>query len=1009
MRPLRLTLTAFGPFQRPTTVDLSVFRASRLFLIQGPVGSGKTFLLDGICFALYGCSSGGERDRQAMRNLSASWEQETAVALDFEVGGDRFRVERRILSPSGPEDEGAEDVTLWRLPAFGEPGRRDVLASSVGGVATMLGRLIGLSAEQFCQVAILPQGHFRRFLLAPAEERREILERMFDGALYGRFQSLLLAEFEGLGTALASAWREREEIIARYDDSEGDPRQRLSRSREEFAAVNAACQAHQAKSMEWERELEGAVRYETLERQRDVSRRELEELENPSRTPAGALSGRLRAALLEYGRWREATAESESIAKELDEQRAEYEKLKRETNFLETEVEQARQREEEKYALRRTQERLEEILQEAQGLEQLDAELEALESRRSELARSRTQLAQEVKRSQARGEKLREDLALLDKAELKLVSLRAELAELQARDQAARQSAHLTEALAQARQRESRLREGIQTMGQEIEHLRQLESSRKAGDRGRSLLALSSELVEGKPCPVCGATEHPQPYRQLSRDSDNPGDLEEKILALVERREHALNELSSAEERRARLEGRLEGVQVEAEPEAEMEELLLGLNRTVQAIESKLSQRKRWEEELAKLEGELAPGRKRLRQMRLMKERLQATGEGAREARSARRAHLQDMVSRSLGASLSEDDWREVLRQENVRVSERLEELEQVQYDTQRAELMAETFALGLAEQRVAEKRQESLRQEAEALQRSLMERFRLDFATWDDLSFALARAARDLRLAQGENSVVDHEIMVAAVKRQLEQSQELLAAVPSPALRAEQIRAALNREREQAELKIGRRASLQREVELGVQDVALYDAVVEKIRALESKVASLSRLAANVRGDNDLGVSFVDWVLERYFGDVLAAANLILETLAPGRFALRLEPGLRVRVFDYQAGVSRLATSLSGGESFMASLALALGLGEVMEKDSGAQERLGMLFIDEGFGYLDREAIDAALLCLENLRSQGRTVGLVSHVPELRERIRAQIVLGREESGEATVQVFAV
>lgn len=1008
MRPLRLSLTAFGPFLQLTSVDLSVFRNTRLFLINGPVGSGKTFLLDGICYALYGCSSGGERDREAMRNLSAPEDQETAVALDFEVGADKFRVERRIASPSAQQRSEADEVTLWRLPAYGEPGRRDVLASSSAGVTNMLARLIGLSAEQFCQVAILPQGHFRRFLLAPAEERREIVAHMFDGGLYQRLQSLLLSEFDALGESLSQAWNEREEITKRYAETEGDPREKLFRSREELDAVSLACQTHHAKSQEWEKELESAVRYETLERQREVSRRELEELESPSETPAAALSGRLRAALLEYGRWKEAQAEVETIAKELDDQRAEYDKLKRETNFLEAEVEQARRLEEEKYALRRSEERLEEIGQEADGLEVLEGELEVLKGRRVELTRSRAELAREVKKTQADSVKFREELARLEKADSRLESLRRELSDLQEREQRARQSAHLSEALKQAKQREIRLREGVVSLEQEIERLRREDVERVANDRGAALGLLASELVAGRACPVCGSTEHPHPHRGSSASGPSGEELAEKMASAVERRDHAKSELALAEERRARLEGRLEGFTPEAQPEEDLTELLESVVRTVQALEAKLTGRNRLEDRLAQLEGELGAGRKRLRQMRLLKERLEGTVESAEEIRSARRARLEKLVSQALGVE-ELTSWREALEVEKQRIADRLEELEKVEYGTQRAELMAETFALGLAEQRAAEKRQESLRQEAEGLQKGLMERFRLDFASWEDLVFALSRAARDLRLAQGEGSVVDHDIMVAAVKRQLEQSQELLAAVSPPAMKTEQIRSALNREREQAEIKIGRRASLQREVEIGVEDVGLYDAVVEKIRSLEKRLASLSKLASNVRGDNSAGLGFADWVLERAFGKVLAAANLMLETLAPQRFALRLEPGLEVRIFDYQAGVNRLATSLSGGESFLASLALALGLGEVLEGQADARERLGILFIDEGFGYLDREAIDAALLCLENLKGQGRAVGLVSHVPELRERIRAQIVLGRDERGESSVQVFAV
>lgn len=1010
MKPLRLSLTAFGPFLTTTVVDLSAVGSSRLFLVHGPVGSGKTFLLDGICFALYGCSSGGERDGLAMRSLHATPDQETVVLLDFEVVSDRFRVERRLAWNGAASPSQADDVTLWRLPSFAEPQQRDVVASSAAGVTAMLGRLLGLSAEQFCQIAILPQGHFRRFLLAAPPERAEILERMFDGQLYRRFQSALLAEYEKLGRALSEAWRERDELTDRYAGWGGDPRQGLAASREELEAVSAAHQSHHQRSLEWEKQLEGAVRYETLVRQREVSRRELEELEQPTLTPAGVLSGRLRAALREYGRWREAGAEMEAIAKELEAQREEYEKLRRETNFLEGEVEQARQREEEKYALRRSLERLHEVLAEAEGLERLEHELEGLRQKHRALSLERRELAQQLKKAQLESQKLKQDLARLDKAEIRLSALRVELAELEHKERTARQKAQLLESLEQARAREARLRDSALSLNEEMERLRGLMAERQAQDRGVALEQLSRELRAGQPCPLCGASEHPQPFRHGGDTAVGSDDLESRLEALMERRDHATSELGAARERRLRLEGRLDGVEELSEPEPELAQVLAELGRTVHNTEAKLELGDRWRAKLAELEEQLSPGRKRLKQIRLMKERLEGTLESAEQALFSRQERLSEMVSSSLGVDevSPRQQWREAMERELERVARSLKELEEVRYDTQRAELMAETFALGLAEQRAAEKRQESLRQEVEALQRELMERFRLDFASWEDLSFALARAARDLRPAHGEEAVVEHEIVVAAVKRQLEQSQELLAAVPPPAMRAEQIRAALARERELAELKFGRRSWLLREIEGQTQDVELYDATVEKIRALEATSQAVAPLVSRVRGENPANLSFVDWVLQQTFEKVIEAANLKLEILAPGRFALTLEPGLEVRVFDFYAGVSRLATSLSGGESFMASLALALALGEVLEGQSQAKERLGMLFIDEGFGYLDREAIDAALLCLENLRGQGRTIGLVSHVPELRERIRSQIVLERDEKGQATVKVLA-
>ena len=159
-------------------------------------------------------------------------------------------------------------------------------------------------------------------------------------------------------------------------------------------------------------------------------------------------------------------------------------------------------------------------------------------------------------------------------------------------------------------------------------------------------------------------------------------------------------------------------------------------------------------------------------------------------------------------------------------------------------------------------------------------------------------------------------------------------------------------------------------------------------------------------------GPTFHDWYLEKLFRRVIEAANLRLEVLAPNRFCLGLQPGLEVKIVDFMAGKERSATTLSGGESFLASLALALALGDILQGDRESREKLKTLFIDEGFGYLDKRALDAALDCLESLKQEGRTVGIISHVPALRERIRAQVVLASNDAplpyGVDRVQVFA-
>lgn len=1014
MRPLRLKLEAFGPFAESQSVDFRGFRYSRLFLIQGPVGSGKTFLLDGICFALYGRSSGGERDRKGLRHVGAPEQKDTVVTLDFEVSGENYRIERRLVLEQGEFRE--DEVVLWRLPEVGEPSRRDVLSFSLSGVTGMISRMMGLTAEQFCQVAILPQGQFRRFLLSNGQERTQIISSMFASERYAKLQEGLLKARDEVKAQLEKAWGDREKLVTRYEEDGGDPRARLARSQEELAAVEHSCNEHQRRSQEWERSLEDATRYETLDRQREMSQRELELLESEQEKSEDALSRRLRQSLERFDEWREYGEEIEQITSELEDQRAQYEALKQDTNFLEEEVERARQLEEEKFALRRAFERLAEVMQEGEGLATLSEEVEAARGHLAELKKKRASLATEVKKSKLRVKRLETEIQRIEAAETRLEGVREEVSSWETREHEAKQRAIVEDALEQAQERAQRLIELTESIKLEIKETEAEVDKQKARADIQALETLAPLLKKGQPCPLCGAKRHANPFQGAPPEDAPDGDLPERLEELTGRLNHALNELAQTNERVARLEGRLEGLPPPREEDASEDytDIIHRLRTTIKAVEARVAERESLMEELTAVKRDLVPNRKRLRKMRLLRERLKATLEAAQRTRKERQAKYFNLLSEVLALGVPDDPvaWSEALEAERERIAERLEELDSVEYTTERAELMAETFALQLAETRAAEHRRNQYQKKADALRAQLFSEFKLEFSNWEDLCFSLNRVAREVQFNNAEGSVLDKETLVKTVERQLRQSQELLASIPVPEMKTDQIRHALSHEREQIELKVGRRSSLQRQVDEGAADVERYDSIVEQIQAQERRFHHVGKLARLASGDNELNQTFHDWVLERFFGRVLASANERLETLAPGRFALSLEPGLEVKVLDYRAGTARSATTLSGGESFLASLALALGLGDVLQGEGGARDRLETLFIDEGFGYLDRQALDAALDCLENLRAEGRTVGLISHVGELRERIRAQIILARGEesarAGTPRIQVFA-
>lgn len=876
----------------------------------------------------------------------------------------------------------------------------------------MVNKLFGLTADQFCQVAILPQGRFRQFLLAPAEHRRQILSNMFNSSRHAKLQAALQKEQFRVKTLLEKAWQEREELISRYQTSGGDPRDSYQRSQEELKVVEQTCKQHQHRSSEWERSLEEAVRYEVLERQKDVSERELRVLTHEEEAAADQLVTRLRKVLPHFERWRELQAQADEIGNELREQRAQYDKLKSGTNFLEEEVEKARRLEEERFSIHRTLERLDLLMEETRGVEVLSLELERTGERLQDLAQMRSELAAIVKADKQRVFEIEEELQKIQGAEAKLQLLKEELAKLSERRGRIRQSELLKETYLQAGTRVERFERLVEDLTKERKALQESLREERQQDLHDSLLVLKAQLREGFECPLCGSTDHPAPYQTNSGQQRLASESEESLEHISRRLELAEGELLQARDRKARLEGRLEERSEEDFDEADLDESTLeSLKRTVSAVEAKVSHKDGLLQELRGIQEASKPDRVKLKKMRLLKERLDSTLESIAVQQETRRQGLFKTVNH-LFPQLGEaelDRLGEAIELEKGRLQQRLQELSDVKFSTERAELMAETFALQLAETRASEKRRETLLKQAQEVKKNLEDAFRLDFTGWDDLSFSLGRVARENSL-QNQSALVDRETLIRTVERQLHQSQELLATIPVPEMKSEQIRHALSREREHLEIKVGRRSALEKSVEQASEDVKKYDTLVEKIRIQETRMSHVDRM--NRLSSGSQGLNFHDWYLERVFRRVISAANLRLEILAPNRFCLGLQDGLDVKVVDFLAGKERSATTLSGGESFLASLALALGLGDVLQADRVSRERLQTLFIDEGFGYLDRRAMEAALDCLESLKQEGRTVGIISHVPALRERVRAQVVVAPNDSplpyGVDRIQVFA-
>ncbi|MFD1831067.1 AAA family ATPase [Streptomyces desertarenae] len=995
MRLHRLTVTAFGPFGGTQTVDFDRLSAAGLFLLHGPTGAGKTSVLDAVCYALYGGVPGARQSpgQRLLRSDHADPGTLTEVVLDLTVGGRRLEVTRlpEQLRPKRRGTGTTVEKAQSRLREYdAATGTWKALSRSHQEIGEELAQLLGMNREQFCQVVLLPQGDFARFLRAGAEDRARLLGRLFDT---GRFAAVErhLAELrtaahhrvrDGDERLLALAQRMRQAAGSDASAPDGTVLDDLSAGDPGLADAVVEWAA-QARSHARERLDSTAAAHLAAEEAHLAARRRLEELRELHRRGRRLADARRRAEALAAG-----AARHEADRARLERSRA----AEAVAPLLE-----ARERAE---AERRRAARAEEH---ARSL--LPADLaQASGERLAELERAaRRELGtlEAARHAEERCDRITAELARLDhesgadeellrEAEEWLAGWEAARDARQRDVDAATEAASRAEQLARhldaaARRLEAARRRDALTAEEAAAHAGALEAHERAlaarqdwlDVRARRLdgiaAELAGELADGTPCMVCGSPDHPAPARPGARHVDRRAEEE-----ALERHRRAEDAHRQAELRRQTVRERLTEVAEEA-GEASVAELA----DRVAALEAEHTGARRTAAGAADARAAL----ERLRHeyearlaVRRDAEQRTASRTSRREVLLAERSGLEEQVARARGGAAS--------------VADRARGLER------RADLLA--AAAGAAF-------------EAEAAALRLKETdARLADAVWH-AGFDTPRAAADALLAAHERRElqrrVDERLAEEAAVAAVLADPELAGAdgLPPTALAAAEaeLEAAVSRLKAASSAETAARDRCAELDRLSAR--ALADArALAPLREEYDRVARLAALTAGTSAENERRMRLESYVLAARLEQVAAAAGARLAHMSGGRYTLvhsdarlsgRGRSGLGLHVIDAWTGSERDTATLSGGETFFASLALALGLADVVTEEAGGV-RLDTLFIDEGFGSLDDQTLDEVLDVLDSLRERDRSVGIVSHVPDLRRRIPAQLEVVKGRAG---------
>jgi DNA repair protein SbcC/Rad50 len=985
----RLTITAFGPFAETQHVDFDALGDGGLFLFHGPTGAGKTSILDAVCFALYGQVPGARAGSRSLRSDHAAPDAKPEVVLEATVRGRRLRLtrspqwERPKLRGSGNVVEHARVHLQQRIAS-----EWTTVSQRLDETGKEIHERLGLNVTQFCQVVMLPQGQFAEFLRADADHRRDLLQSLFDTQRFTDVERWLVERRKESFRLLEQADLRLAEVLARVAEAGGAMTLLDTKSAAEAVQWAAALVAEATETVA---RLESQAQPLAAARARTVAARAAGQQLHEQRARHDLLHLRLATVATAAARRAEVAAELQAArrAAPVLPLVVEVARLDQTLATASGEVLVHQQRLAElgstiavaeagatvlRSRVDATQSELgalDHLLDDEVEARELAANIEALTQEIVALAQQRDKVARWLTDAVPRLPALRQAIEDAQRAGDRSEAAQATLAALARQRDAAALRDELDAALTQTR---DLLRDAV-----DLAQSRRAAwlDARTARIQGMAV-ELAATLVAGAGCPVCGSPEHPVPAsggaNHVTREDE----------------EAAERDAASADDARATVEAGLT--------------LLLTRQAVAAAAAGDIAlvdigeAHRDAAEELARLTG-LATGLTKARadlasfeaeadkraQDQLRLDALQlTTAERAGQA-EARLQRLQSRLDAARGDDPSVSDRR-------TRLAALVEHL---------AGLVEAVAAVDrLAAEVVAARGRAADAAEQHGL---------------DGLDDVVARSRPETVVVELEEFRRRHDDELAALTEMLADPALVAAvSVPAPDL------SALAREAETADRGFTDHATTlsaarYRATQLARLQERLGEVLSERSPLAErhALVDGLSRLAEGKSSDNRLRMSLSGYVLTARLEQVAAAASERLERMSSGRYRLlhttessggRGRAGLGLRVIDAWTGADRDPTSLSGGETFFASLALALGLADVVTSEAGGS-LLDTLFVDEGFGTLDDDTLDEVMGVLDDLREGGRVVGLVSHVADLRQRIPVQLRVDKGRTGSTVHQ----
>lgn len=919
MMPLKLTMSAFGPYVEKTVIDFTELGESGIYLITGDTGAGKTTIFDAISYALFGDASGDERDAKMLRSKYAEPEDATYVELEFKYNGKKYVVKR------SPEYErmalrGGGMTKQTATVEFTRPNGAPL--SKTNEANDYIEELLGVSREQFAQIAMIAQGEFRKLLNADTRDRQEIFRKLFKTDNYQILQQRLKTEANDLYRQYMNEKQSIEQYISEIqipdDEDEIVDFSEMPVS-EVLEKLSEMCDEDDQELKEINKgiaEVEKALKEATKIIEKDKEAREVED-------KIEICVSNKEFYVAEYAELSDELAAAPS-ENEMNKNLREAEKMKEQVESF-TEIEKLEK----------------EVAELAAKLNVIVEE----KKKNTEVAKEKSESLKVFRDEYQQGENLTDEKDELNKKRSELVVIRSSIERiLNCADE--RDKNLLT--IERMRKEYAEIRDDYNVAVKEYNAKMQLFFDEQAG-------VIAERLEDGKPCPVCGSEEHP---KIAVKPSEVPTESE---LNLLEKEKDKIQAaMIEKSERAGALKTKIETYEKDANSEAKniFEKVP---SKIEDLFEKTKNEKEKNQNEIAELEKKIGEVEGKIRKRKELAEEISKTESAIEKIKEA----AQKLDAEEKDLTIEQKSKESVTKEKKARLK-----------STDKNKLLTEIEK--------CEKRAEEIK---------------------------TIRNELDLKIKQNRERSAQNAGLFSSL---LERQKKLPRPIENADELAEKIEEATNLIDEETQVveeitfRLRRNRELNKNIAAGLEKFAEIEEQHKIVRSLSD--------TANGTLTGKEKVMLEIYVQTTFFDRIVQRANTRFFKMTSGHFELKRaesalnktsQSGLDLNVIDHYNGAERSVKTLSGGESFMASLSLALGLSDEIQVSAGGIQ-LKTMFIDEGFGSLDAATLSQALDALSELADPegGKLVGIISHVGELKNRIDKQIVVAKDMSGRSSAKV---